>query len=66
MNPNCSVLIRIFENNTRSQLHYVSVEVNATSVIEAHNLAHEFMELYDDEAYYEIVKITWFANEKRG
>lgn len=66
MNPNCSVLIRIFENNTRSQWHYVSVEVSASSAQEAEGLAHDFMELYDDESYYEIVKITWFANEKRG
>ena len=66
MNPNGSVTIRIFENSTRSQWHYVSVEVNATSVIEAHNLAHEFMELYDDEVYYEIVKVTLLGNEKRG
>lgn len=62
MQPNASVTIRIFENNTRSQWHYVSIEVNATSVIEVHNLAHEFMELYDDEVFYEIVKVTWLDN----
>jgi hypothetical protein len=61
MNPNCSVLIRIFENNARSQWHYVSVEVSASSTQEAEGLAHDFMELYDDESYYEIVKVTWFG-----
>lgn len=66
MEPNGSVTIRIFENNTRSQWHYVSVEVAAANAQKAEGLAHDFMELYDDEAYYEIVKITWFGNEKRG
>lgn len=58
MEPNASVKIRIFENNTRSQWHYVSVEVSASSAQEAEGLAHDFMELYDDEVFYEIVKVT--------
>lgn len=61
MEPNASVKIRIFENNTRCHWHYVSVEVSAVDVQEAEGLAHEFMELYDDESYYEIVKVTWFG-----
>ena len=62
MNPNCSVTVRIFENNTRSQWHYVSVEVFAASAQEAEGLEHEFVEWHDDEVYYEIVKVTWLGN----